>query len=380
MPRISTRLHRPQKRIEGSLDRGAMRIVLRFALLTLTLLPLHPAVAFEWTIRRFDGRDHVPVRQVEEFYGLRPGQSVLLFTKDKREVKINGLRHWLAFPQIEREGQAWISRMDISKTLEPALRPELAEGLKRPRTVILDAGHGGSDKGTIGIYQFEKNFALDLARRVRDELKAARVPVIMTRNSDIFIDLPRRSGIANAREDAIFVSLHFNSAPNRAAEGFEIFCVTPRGAPSTDYERLLERDMIQEKGNASEIPSFVLATAIYHAMHGSVAMEDRGVKRARFAVLRETRIPAVLIENGFLSHAGDAKRIASPEWRNRVAKAIATGILAYLRLTETRTPFPRVAEYRQGGGPPRKPVATASAERPVVSLRSLAEQGSSTSE
>lgn len=327
---------------------------------------LAQASAVEWEIRRFDGRDHVPAQQVAEFYGLSPGSAAhtyqegrrsLAFQKNVREMQINGLRYWLAFPTPERDGRLWVARLDLSETIEPALRPERAPGISRPGLVVLDAGHGGSDKGTSGARQFEKNFTLDLARRVRDALKASGLRVIMTRNADVSLELPQRSAIANSKSSsgAIFVSLHFNSASNLAAQGFEIFCVTPRGAPSTDYDQLLERDMIREKGNASELPSFVLATSIYHAMHGQFDMADRGVKRARFAVLRETKIPAVLIEGGFLSNASDARQVASPEWRTRLARSIADGILAYARLGATGRPPPLAAEYRSH--PPREALA-----------------------
>ncbi|MEX1118994.1 MAG: N-acetylmuramoyl-L-alanine amidase [Terrimicrobiaceae bacterium] len=320
------------------------------------------SLAIEWEVRRFDGRDYVTTRQISEFYKIpskQPlakdqsafvrGQGSLVFRRDSREAVIHGLKYWLAFPVIERDGAFWVSRMDLAKTIEPAMRPGLVRNLKKPLTVVLDAGHGGQDKGAIGPYQYEKNFALDVARRVRDELKAAGVNVFMTRNSDTFIELPERAAMANKQDDAIFVSIHFNAAVNRAAQGFEVFCITPRGAPSTEYETLLVRDMVQEHGNEAEVQSFVLATAIYHAMHGRSQMMDRGVKRSRFAVLRLTKIPAVLVEGGFLSNPVDARRIASPEWRTRYSKSIAEGILAYIRLADERIPPPFAADYRLPG-------------------------------
>lgn len=342
--------------------------------------------AVEWEVRRFEGRDYVPLTQVGEFYNLprastgnansmafaESGRSIT-FTKNNREVIINRLRHWLSFPVIERDAKLWIARLDLSKTIEPALRPQFVAGIKKPMRVILDAGHGGPDKGAISVYQYEKNFALDMVRRVRNELTSAGVLVELTRNSDVFIELQDRAAFANARPDAIFVSLHFNAAANRAAQGFEIFCITPRGAPSTEYEELLVRDMVKEHGNESEVQSYVLAKSIYHAMHGYSSMMDRGIKRSRFAVLRLTKIPAVLVEGGFLSNPVDARRIASPEWRTRYAKSIAAGILAYLRLTETREPPRLVSEYRAEGEIPisRTPNPPSKSSPPSVSLRPL---------
>ncbi len=348
------------------------------------------AHAVEWDVQRFDGRDYVTTRQVSEFYGIPTkaplakdesafvrGQGSLVFRRDSREAVIHGLKYWLAFPVIERDGSFWVSRMDLAKTIEPAMRPGLVRDLKKPMTVVLDAGHGGRDKGAASSYQFEKNFSLDVARRVRDELKAAGVNVYMTRNSDTFIELQQRAALANKQKDAIFVSIHFNSAANRAAQGFELFCITPRGSPSTEYENLLVRDMVQEHGNAAEVQSFVLATSIYHAMHGRSQMMDRGVKRSRFAVLRLTKVPAVLVEGGFLSNPLDARRIASPEWRTRYAKSIAEGILAYIRLAEEGKPPPFAADYRLPGSQSLRlstPATTPTPPPPSVNLRGLPDE------
>lgn len=343
---------------------------------------MNPAQAFEWETRRFDGRDYVSVQQILGFYGLsnsdpeseKSAPGSLSFRRETREVTINGLKHVLAFPIIERDGNLWVSRLDLSRMIEPALRPAFVQGIYPPETVVLDAGHGGQDKGAIGPYQMEKNFALDLTRRVRDELRRAGVDVFLTRNSDTFIDLAVRAEMAARKKNAIFVSLHFNAAPNRAAQGFEIYSITPRGAPSTQADELLARDMVQEFGNAHELESSVLANAIYHAMHGRLQMMDRGIKRARFAVLRLARMPAVLVEAGFLSNPVDARRIASPEWRTICAKAIAEGILAYIHLAESKVPPPLVAQYRTGAEtlPTVSPVPEP--PRPAVSLRGLPEE------
>lgn len=344
------------------------------------------ACATEWTVRNIDGRNYVGSRDLAVFYGLPTetrtgntlklgsGRKTLLLTLGSRQVEINGVNHWLAFPIIERDGSFWVSRLDLGKTIEPALRPELIQDLQPFTTVVLDAGHGGPDKGAIGPFEVEKNFTLDMARRVRNELQAAGVRVFLTRNTDTFIELADRASIANSRQNAIFVSLHFNAGTgNSAANGFEIFCVTPRGSPSTEYDELLVRDMIQEYGNDYEVPSFLLANSIYHAMHGKLDMFDRGVKRARFAVLRLTRMPAVLIEGGFLSNPADARRIADPIWRQQLARAISTGILEYRQLIDMKRP-PRIAgDYRSGVQIAAATPSPSPTPLPSVSLRPLPE-------
>lgn len=326
-------------------------------LFLLLVAPL--ARAIEWQVQRFDKRDYVTLRQIAEFYNLPTeftpenktihlsrGKRSIRATQDSRDFEINGVKHILSFAVIDREGQYWVSRMDLGKTIEPAFRPELVTDLPTFNMVVLDAGHGGYDRGAISRYEVEKNFALDVARRVRDRLQKAGLRVFMTRNTDDFVDLHERASLANSKLNSIFVSIHFNASKNLAAEGLEIFCITPRGSPSTEYDELLVRDMVQEFGNKNEVPSFVLATSIYHSLQGArLDMFDRGVKRARFAVLRLTKMPAVLVEGGFLTNGADARKIASKDWRDDYADAIVRGILEYKTLVDRKIAFRRVSDY-----------------------------------
>jgi len=318
------------------------------------------AQAFDWQVQRYEGRDYVPVTSVAEYYGLKEsasppagtllyenGPKTLQFTRESREAVIDGVNQWFAFPVIEENGRWFVSRMDVSKTIDPALVPQNIKGLHPVTTVVLDAGHGGQDRGAYGSVASEKDFTLDVARRLRNRLQHAGLRVIMTRNQDVLIPLEQRARIANAQINAIFVSIHFNSAPNQEAKGFEIYCVTPRGSPSTEYEQLTVRDMVAENGNQSEVQSFALANAVYHSMEGTMAMTDRGVKRARFAVLRLSDIPSVLVEGGFLSNPEDVRNVATKAWRDKYADALAAGIIAYKNLCEHGIPPKTLTQYRQ---------------------------------
>jgi len=345
------------------------------------------AFSFEWEVKRIDGRDYSSLKKIAEFYNLpqefspsensiylNRGRRSLRALRDNRELEINGVKHLLSFPVIERDGEWWVSRMDLGKTIEPAFRPELVPDIKPFTTVILDPGHGGQDKGAVSRYELEKNFSLDVARRVRNELQKSGVNVLMTRNSDVFVELHDRAAIANSKQDAIFVSLHFNASPTSAAEGLEIFCITPRGSPSTEYDELLVRDMVKEYGNENELQSFTLASTIYHSLHGSLKMTDRGVKRARFAVLRLSKLPSVLVEGGFLSNPNDARLIATKDWRDTYAKAIATGILEYRKLADFKIPPRLISDYRNPATAPVTTVAalpTPTPKPPGVTLRDL---------
>ena len=151
--------------------------------------------------------------------------------------------------------------------------------------------------------------------------------------------------------------------------------MTPRGAPSTAYEQTRLRDIVEENGNEHDIHSFALANTISHAMQGKMGMADRGVKRARFAVLRLAGVPTVLVEGGFLTNPGDARNIASKPWRDNYASAITCGILEYKKLAEQGKPPREVASYRD---PDPGPTTEASVLHnppavPGVTLRELSE-------
>jgi N-acetylmuramoyl-L-alanine amidase len=179
-------------------------------------------------------------------------------------------------------------------------------------------------------------------------LQAKGFKVVMTRDTDVFIPLEVRARIANATKDSIFVSIHFNATgSNPAATGFEIFSLTPRGAPSTNDESLALHFVNMQAGSPVEAQSLELSTVVYHSMCGHFLEEfDRGIKRARFAVLRRTNIPSILVEGGFLSETGDAKRIADTEWRKQLAESICVGIEGYRALVEKKQRPMLVAEYR----------------------------------
>src|SRR5947208_3164939 len=170
----------------------------------------------------------------------------------------------------------------------------------------------------------------------------------MTRDSDIFVPLELRARIANATKDCVFVSIHFNATDaNPAANGFEVFSLTPRGAPSTADDALALRFMNMQAGSSVDAPSLALSMSVYHSVVGHFSEFDRGIKRARFAVLRLTGIPAVLVEGGFLSERQESREIATPQWRKRLAESIAVGIDSYRALVDRRSRPLMLADYRK---------------------------------
>ncbi len=276
------------------------------------------------------------------------GKYQLAITPNSREARINGVTQWLAFPASVQEGKVLISRLDLSKTIEPRLRPEKMPGLKPVTTVVLDPGHGGHDHGAICKFGFEKDFALDVAMRARDLLEKKGFRVIMTRSADIFIPLHERPAAANHVADSIFVSIHFNAATsNSSARGFEIYSCAPRGAPATNDGAFTARDLREEPGNTDDNSNTLLSGSIFHSLLGHVPLPDRGIKHARFAVLRLCTQPAVLIEGGFVTNSADSALIASAAWRAEVAQSIVTGIENYKELAEQHVAPKLMADYRR---------------------------------
>jgi N-acetylmuramoyl-L-alanine amidase len=316
--------------------------------------------AVEWHVIKVNGRDFLSVDNIAKFYGFPDpavdGQSIKLgsdknelqFRIGSREMLLNGVRNWLSFPLFVHDGKVLVSRIDLAKTLEPQLRPNMIKNLGRVQTIVLDPGHGGFDKGAISGYGYEKDYALDLARLLRPLLQAKGFRVIMTRESDVFVPLEVRAQIANATRDSIFVSLHFNATDrDPMATGFEIYSLTPRGAPSTYEDWLTQMSINVQNGTEADAASVELSSCIYHSLIGHIGEFDRGMKRARFAVLRQTKIPAVLVESGFLTERGESRLIAKPEWRKRLADAICTGIDNFRTLAENKKLPLVVADYRR---------------------------------
>lgn len=170
-------------------------------------------------------------------------------------------------------------------------------------TVIVDAGHGAYDSGARAVSGSpEKLLALDTAQRLTKILRSKGFRVIETRSRDYFVPLGGRTEVSNRTRNSIFVSIHYNWSPRRAARGIEIYYYNARS-------RRLAGNILRQTLRA------------YPAV-------NRGVKRNNFYVLRQNRRPAVLCELGFLSNAQDNRYAQSWFYRQRLAERIAAGIIA----------------------------------------------------
>jgi len=168
------------------------------------------------------------------------------------------------------------------------------------RTVVIDPGHGGHDKGGQWGLVYEKHLALDTAARLEGELKKRGYRTVMTRRSDYFISLPERVRITEKYRNAIFVSVHYNYTWKRDVSGLETFYTSAK--------------------------SRALASYVQSGMLRKVRAVNRGAKFARYYVIRNNSCPAILVECGFVSNPAERARMKSAWWRQALAEGIADGI------------------------------------------------------
>ena len=168
-------------------------------------------------------------------------------------------------------------------------------------TVVIDAGHGGYDRGGIpGQRVAEKEMTLDVAQRLKKTLAGSGYRVVMTRDSDVFVPLGTRVAIANSYANAIFVSIHFNSAKRSGAGGIETYFYSRESLP--------------------------LASAIHYYVAGGAPSSNRNVRRRGYYVLRNANVPAVLVECGFLTNPSEAALAQTASYRQKLAEEIAAGV------------------------------------------------------
>lgn len=223
------------------------------------------------------------------------------------------------------------------------------------KRIVIDPGHGGHDTGTISANGMrEKDLVLDVGRRLRAYIKNnyPEVEVIMTRDSDRFVALEERTAIANSRRADLFISVHANASPSRAASGVETFFLSPDRAPAEDL-RAAARENASLAGNKTEKkpePMFAsvtvgnrvaesreLARYIQAGLVRGIGAQsprtamNRGVKHAPFVVLLGAAMPSVLAEVSFLSNPKDEALLQTSQFRERIAASLFAGLNAYLR-------------------------------------------------
>jgi len=241
----------------------------------------------------------------------------------------------VAIPQPTRDGQATLTR---------------ALGLKIGR-IVIDAGHGGHDTGTIGpTGLMEKDLCLDVALRLGKiiQQKLPGAEIVYTRSDDTFIPLEQRTNIANEAKADLFISIHANSSPDHGARGVETYYLNLKGSPEAmevaarenaasdhgvhDLQDLVKQIARTEKIDESrELAEDVQDSLAKRMQKNAKPVKDRGVRKAPFVVLIGADMPSILTEISFLSNPADEALLKKPEHRQRVAEGVFQGVSNYLQ-------------------------------------------------
>jgi len=265
-------------------------------------------------------------------FALKAGNGLLIFRAYTQVAYWNSMEFYLGFAPEMVNGQPVLHSLDLAKNIEPLLHP-LVLPAKTNRVIVIDPGHGGSNLGTRSVLDgsHEKEFTLDWAKRLAPLLETNGWKVFLTRTSDVDLSLTNRVNFADACKADLFVSLHFNAAPSPTDHdeaGIETFCVTPTGMPSTltrDYE---DDATLVFPNNRFDAENLQYAVQVQRSLLKISGAKDHGVRRARFmTVLRGQNCPAILVEGGYLSNPREARRVAEPAYRQKLAEAVAKALI-----------------------------------------------------
>jgi N-acetylmuramoyl-L-alanine amidase len=273
-------------------------------------------------------------------FQLKSAVGRLDFTVDSRESTINAQRVFLGDAVRQYKGRPHFSRIDVERLLTPIAQPGWS-GTRVPalHTIVIDPGHGGEDIGTFNdhVKVVEKQATLDTALRLKQLLEADGYRVALTRTDDRKLELLERPLFALQEKADLFLSIHYNAvekeAQQQSVSGVEVYVMTPQYQLSADLERDNQVDVFNP-GNAYDHWNAVLGYAMHRELLRDLKVPDRGLKRGRRAVLRLAPCPAVLVESGYLTQDAEARKIATPAYRQKIAEAIADGVRAYAAILD----------------------------------------------
>jgi len=235
--------------------------------------------------------------------GAVKGVRVSQFTSDVVRVVLD-IKDGINNPEVE------VINYKDKLILIPKDAPK--ETPQKPSIIIsIDAGHGGYDPGATNNPYKEKDINLQVALKLNNALKKLGYDIIMTRDSDVFVELNDRANIANNNNSNIFISLHCNSFTDSSAHGLEVYYCPP------------------EKSPVKEEDSKPLAQMVYDELIKSTGAKARGVKEATFVVIKNTKMPAILIEMGFISNNEEANKLITDSYQNKIVEGIINGVQKY---------------------------------------------------
>lgn len=342
--------------------------------------PSRPPVPQLWPVTRLHGADWVDVRDIAKRFELKTVWSkpeLAMTLNDVRGVRcsfengqdnfyFDGLRVSLGERVLLEKKTLFVTKLDVIKLIAPLLRP--ADHVAQlppatPKIIVLDPGHGGSDPGAenkrLGLN--EKTFTLDVALRLRKLLQAEGWRVLLTRDDDRELsmikvtDLQMRDELAQDNKADLFVSIHFNVAERDAEHttGVETYIMSPQFMLSSGDKKDDKTD-VAFPSNKLDYANLFFGEQMHRTMIATLKTSDRGLKHGRRAVLRLLDCPGVLVECAFLSNDAEARRVATPEFRQQIAVGLATGLHNYVATLATlRPPAPVIT-------PPSAPFSSSS--------------------
>ena len=258
----------------------------------------------------------------------------LEFETNSRRSWINGVMVWLQHP-CRKSAAGWgIKEVDFKTAYDPILRSYNYMPKNLPKLVVLDPGHGGKDSGACGKTKvYEKIVVLDISNRVKKLLEAKSIPVRLTRRGDTYPTLQQRTDYAEKVNADLFISIHADGAGAESANGVETFITTSAGCDSSNYYGQ-GGDKSAQRNNKYDAANAVLGFSIQSNLVKMSKRSDRGLRRARFAVIKKAPCPAALVECGFLTNPAEESLLNSSSYRENVARGIANGILGYFTLVK----------------------------------------------
>ncbi|MBO7148067.1 MAG: N-acetylmuramoyl-L-alanine amidase [Lentisphaeria bacterium] len=266
---------------------------------------------------------------------MQNGVDIVQFFYNKRVCKVNGTLMYLTSSPVLRGALVYLNENDFLLVLDPVIRKSLLWKHK-VFTIMIDAGHGGKDKGAPGTANlWEKNLNLAMALKVAAKLRQYGYRVVMTRSKDTDLTLQQRSAYCEKIKPDLFLSIHCNAVGNRRISGIETFAMTPYGAASTSDSKPGKNT---GPGNSFDRNNYRLAYEIQRQLVSTTKAQDRGVKHARFYVLRNATCPAVLIETGFITNLLEGRRLSQSAYQEKIARGIASAVYSYMHLVKPPVP------------------------------------------
>ena len=302
---------------------------------------------------------------------IEKGSNEIVLRAGSGTILVNGAHRKMITPAVLSSGELYVPMSFVHKDFGNIVAvkarevPALPEAIERPRmyrinTVVIDAGHGGKDPGANGRRSRlrEKNMTLSIAKKLGSILERSGMRVVYSRKNDTFIPLPTRSDIANRAKADLFVSVHINASRSKSLSGFECYhlsdatddnaraleafedsSISMNEKATVEHSRQLDKTLWDLALTENRTESSELASYICDSVEAGRETYVRGVRTARFYVLKHTNIPAVLVEVGYLSNRSEEAKLKDAAYLDRITELVAGGILKYKKEYERTEGF-----------------------------------------